>query len=90
MPSRPRDDDPTLGDLSEGEILRAILARTARASHTIIGPGDDAAVIAAPSGSVVATTDTLVHGPDFRLAWSSGYDLGWKACLLYTSDAADE
>jgi thiamine-monophosphate kinase len=88
MPSRPRDDDPTLGELSEGEILRAILARTAQASHTILGPGDDAAVIAAPSGSVVATTDTLVHGPDFRLAWSSGYDLGWKAAAVNLADVA--
>ncbi|WP_341957279.1 thiamine-phosphate kinase [Microbacterium sp. LWH13-1.2] len=88
MPSRPRDDDPTLGELSEGEILRAILARTAKATHTLIGPGDDAAVIAAPSGSVVATTDTLVHGPDFRLAWSSGYDLGWKAAAVNLADVA--
>lgn len=88
MSSRPRDDDPTLGELSEGEILRAILARTARASHTLVGPGDDAAVIAAPSGSVVATTDTLVHGPDFRLAWSSGYDLGWKAAAVNLADVA--
>ncbi|GAA1242407.1 thiamine-monophosphate kinase [Microbacterium phyllosphaerae] len=88
MPSRPRDDDPTLGELSEGEILRAILARTAQATHALIGPGDDAAVIAAPSGSVVATTDTLVHGPDFRLAWSSGYDLGWKAAAVNLADVA--
>lgn len=88
MPSRPRDDDPLLGDLSEGEILRAILARTGRATQTLIGPGDDAAVIAAPSGSVVATTDTLVHGPDFRLAWSSGYDLGWKAAAVNLADVA--
>lgn len=88
MSSRPRDDDPTLADLSEGEILRAILARTSRASHAIIGPGDDAAVIATPSGSVVATTDTLVHGPDFRLAWSSGYDLGWKAAAVNLADVA--
>ncbi len=88
MSSRPRDDDPTLGELSEGEILRAILARTARASHTLVGPGDDAAVIATPSGSVVATTDTLVHGPDFRLAWSSGYDLGWKAAAVNLADVA--
>lgn len=88
MPSRPRDADPLLGDLSEGEILRAILSRTARGSHTLLGPGDDAAVIAAPSGSVVATTDTLVHGPDFRLAWSSGYDLGWKAAAVNLADVA--
>lgn len=88
MSSRPAADDPRLGDLSEGEILKAILARTARATHTILGPGDDAAVIAAPSGSVVATTDTLVHGPDFRLAWSSGYDLGWKAAAVNLADVA--
>lgn len=88
MPSRPEDDDPRLGDISEGRILQAILARTAPASHTLIGPGDDAAVIAAPSGTVVATTDTLVHGPDFRLAWSSGYDLGWKAAAVNLADVA--
>ncbi|MEW1961621.1 thiamine-phosphate kinase [Microbacterium sp. NPDC077644] len=88
MPSRSPDDDPRLGDVSEGTVLRAILARTAPASHTILGPGDDAAVLAAPSGSVVATTDTLVHGPDFRLAWSSGYDLGWKSAAVNLSDIA--
>lgn len=88
MPSRPDDDDPRLGDLSEGTILRAILTRTVPATHALIGPGDDAAVVAAPSGSVVATTDTLVHGPDFRLAWSSGYDLGWKAAAVNLADVA--
>ena len=88
MPSRPADDDPRLGDVSEGTVLRAILTRTPPAAHTILGPGDDAAVIAAPSGSVVATTDTLVHGPDFRLAWSSGYDLGWKAAAVNLADIA--
>lgn len=88
MPSRPDADDPRLGDLSEGEILKAILSRTARGTHTIIGPGDDAAVVGTPSGTVVATTDTLVHGPDFRLAWSSGFDLGWKAAAVNLADVA--
>lgn len=88
MPSRPDADDPRLGDLSEGRILQAILSRTIPATHTILGPGDDAAVIAAPSGSVVATTDTLVHGPDFRLAWTGGYDLGWKAAAVNLADIA--
>ena len=44
-------DDPRIGDISEGAVLRAILARTAEASHTLLGPGDDAAVIAAPPSS---------------------------------------
>ncbi|MDT0157026.1 thiamine-phosphate kinase [Microbacterium sp. ARD32] len=82
------DDDPRIGDISEGAVLRAILERTPQASGTILGPGDDAAVIAAPSASVVATTDTLVDGPDFRTAWSSGYDLGWKAAAVNLADVA--
>lgn len=82
------DGDPRIGDISEGTVLRAILARTSTAAHALLGPGDDAAVIAAPSASVVATTDTLVDGPDFRTAWSSGYDLGWKAAAVNLADVA--
>ena len=58
------------------------------ASGALVGPGDDAAVLVAPDGRVVATTDTLVHGPDFRLAWSSGFDLGWKAAAVNLADIA--
>ncbi|HEX5728808.1 thiamine-phosphate kinase [Microbacterium sp.] len=79
--------DPTVGELSEGAVLRRILARFP-ASEALVGPGDDAAVLAAPDGRVVATTDTLVHGPDFRLAWSSGFDLGWKAAAVNLADVA--
>lgn len=84
----PSEDDPLIGDIPEGRVLRAILSRTEPAAHAILGPGDDAAVVAAASGSVVATTDTLVHGPDFRLAWSSGYDLGWKSAAVNLADVA--
>lgn len=80
--------DPTVGELRESQILGAILVRTPEAAHTILGPGDDAAVIAAPSASVVVSVDTLVEGPDFRLAWSSGFDLGWKAAAVNLSDIA--
>ncbi|QEW03417.1 thiamine-phosphate kinase [Microbacterium lushaniae] len=77
----------TVGAIGEGEILRRILARLPR-SAAPVGPGDDAAVIAAPDGRVVATTDTLVHGPDFRLAWSSPFELGWKAAAVNLADVA--
>lgn len=77
----------TVGELSEGEILRRILVRTGRAAVTEVGPGDDAAVLAV-TGSVVATTDTLVDGPDFRREWSTGYDLGWKAAAVNLADVA--
>ena len=81
-------DDPCIGDISEGAVLRAVLARTAPAALALIGPGDDAALLRAPSGAVVASADTLVEGPDFRLAWSGGYDLGWKAAAVNLSDIA--
>ncbi|WP_336628395.1 MULTISPECIES: thiamine-phosphate kinase [unclassified Microbacterium] len=81
-------EDPTIGEVSEGRVLRTILARTPAGRDALLGPGDDAAVIAAPSGSVVATTDTLVEGPDFRAAWSTGYDLGWKSAAVNLADVA--
>lgn len=79
--------EPTVGELSEGQVLGRILAQLGP-SAALVGPGDDAAVIAAPDGAIVATTDTLVHGPDFRLAWSSGFDLGWKSAAVNLADIA--
>lgn len=81
------ESDPTIGELSEGQILRRILARTGVATEATVGPGDDAAVLAA-AGPIVATTDTLVHGPDFRLAWSDAYSLGWKSAAVNLADVA--
>ncbi len=80
-------DDPTVGELSEGAILARILARTGSAAAALVGPGDDAAVLRT-GGRVVVTADTLVHGPDFRLAWSSGRDLGWKSAAVNLADVA--
>jgi len=77
----------TVGALGEKAVLRRILDRIGP-SRAEVGPGDDAAVLRAPGGRIVVTTDTLVHGPDFRLAWSGGYDLGWKAAAVNLADVA--
>ncbi|MEQ6898644.1 thiamine-phosphate kinase [Microbacterium sp. KR10-403] len=82
------NEEQTVGALGEAVVLAAILERLGPASRALVGPGDDAAVLDAASGRVVATVDTLVHGPDFRLAWSSGYDLGWKAAAVNLADVA--
>jgi thiamine-monophosphate kinase len=79
--------ETTVGELSEGQILRGILDRLPP-SDAPVGPGDDAAVLSVPDGRVVATTDTLVHGPDFRLAWSSPFDLGFKSAAVNLADVA--
>jgi len=78
----------TLGSLGETAVLARIFPRLPDADAAIIGPGDDAAVLAAPDGRFVVTTDTMVHGPDFRLAWSTPFELGWKAAATNLSDVA--
>lgn len=78
----------TVGQLDERALLARILTVLDGSSAAVIGPGDDAAVLDAPDGRVVVSTDTLVHGPDFRLAWSQGFDLGWKAAAVNLADIA--
>jgi thiamine-monophosphate kinase len=78
----------TVAAVSEREALKRIFPRLPESSATLVGPGDDAAVLAAPDGRYVVTTDMMVHGPDFRLAWSSPEDLGWKAAATNLSDVA--
>jgi thiamine-monophosphate kinase len=78
----------TLGGIGESATLARIFPRLPAASAQLLGPGDDAAVLAAPDGRFVVTTDMMIHGPDFRLAWSTGHDLGWKAAASNLSDIA--
>ncbi|TPW75019.1 thiamine-phosphate kinase [Schumannella soli] len=78
----------TLRDIGETAVLQRIFPRLPQADAALVGPGDDAAVIAAPDSRIVITTDTMVHGPDFRTAWSTPYDLGWKAAATNLADVA--
>ncbi|MBA8846578.1 thiamine-phosphate kinase [Microcella alkalica] len=94
MPSAEPAPDPhggasdTLGSIGELAALARIIPRLPASAVTELGPGDDAAVLRAPDGRVVVTTDMMIHGPDFRLAWSSMHDLGWKAAATNLSDVA--
>jgi thiamine-monophosphate kinase len=78
----------TLGLVGETATLARLFPRLPQAQSAILGPGDDAAVLAAPDGRFVVTTDMMIHGPDFRLAWSSAHDLGWKAAASNLADVA--
>jgi thiamine-monophosphate kinase len=57
-------------------------------SATILGPGDDAAIVLASDGRVVVSTDLLVEGRHFRRDWSGGYDVGRKAAAANLADIA--
>jgi len=78
----------TLGGIGELAVLARIFPRLPTAASALLGPGDDAALVAAPDGRFVVTTDMMIHGPDFRLAWSTPHDLGWKAAASNLADVA--
>ena len=78
----------TLGSIGELAVLQRIFPKLPPADSQLLGPGDDAAVMAAPDGRYVVTTDMMIHGPDFRLAWSTPHDLGWKAAASNLADVA--
>lgn len=78
----------TMQTVSEIDALKRIFPRLPAADAALLGPGDDAAVVSAPDGRYVVTTDLMVHGPDFRFAWSSPHDLGWKAAASNLADVA--
>uniref|UniRef100_UPI0030ECF362 AIR synthase related protein n=1 Tax=Aquipuribacter hungaricus TaxID=545624 RepID=UPI0030ECF362 len=81
----------TVADVGEDALVRAVVARLAVASTTtgparvLVGPGDDAAVLDL-DGPLVTSTDTLVQDVDFRLDWSSGYEVGRKAAVQVLAD----
>lgn len=80
--------DSTLANLGESESLKRTIGRLIQGKYTLVRPGDDAAVVSAPDRRYVVTTDTMIEGHDFRLDWSTGFDLGYKAIATNVSDVA--
>ncbi len=79
---------PTVADLGEDDLLARLFPLLPAGAATALGPGDDAAVLAAPDARVVVTTDVLVEGRHFRLDWSDGQDVGWRAAVQNLADVA--
>jgi len=80
--------ESTLANLGESESLKRTIGRLIQGKYTLVGPGDDAAVVSAPDSRYVVTTDTMIEDHDFRLDWSTGFDLGYKAIATNFSDVA--
>lgn len=79
--------EPTVGVTGEQGVLERVLGQFTRVAAASVGPGDDCAVLDM-GGGLVVTSDTMIEGPDFRLAWQSGFELGWKLAATNLSDVA--
>lgn len=80
-------DERTLADVGEFALIDRIVGSGENLGSLVeLGPGDDAAVLAAPDGRVVACVDVLVEGRHFRRDWSTAIDIGRRAAAASLSD----
>ncbi|MEV0463256.1 thiamine-phosphate kinase [Nocardia tengchongensis] len=75
-----------MGELGEFGLIALVNAGRTQTPGVLLGPGDDAAVIAAPEGRFVVTTDMLVQDRHFRVDWSSPQEIGCKAIAQNAAD----
>jgi thiamine-monophosphate kinase len=79
---------PTVADLGEFGLIKRVTEGRVQPGSTLLGPGDDAAMVATPDGRVLASTDVLVEGVHFRLDWSTPEQVGRKAAAVNMADIA--
>jgi thiamine-monophosphate kinase len=87
-PIRGTTYEQTVAAVGEFGVIAGVTAGRSQPAATLLGPGDDAAVVAAPDGRVVVSTDVLVDGVHFRLDWSSADQVGRKAAAANLADIA--
>lgn len=80
--------EPTVAEIGEQALLDRILRILPPAARSLLGPGDDSALLAVPDGRSVITTDVMVEGPDFLHEWSTPAQVGWKAAASNLADVA--
>jgi thiamine-monophosphate kinase len=76
----------TLADLGEFGLIDALVGRFTQGERVLVGPGDDAALVAVPDRRVVVSTDLLVDTRHFRRDWADAVDIGHKAAAQNLSD----
>uniref|UniRef100_UPI00389A4BBB thiamine-phosphate kinase n=1 Tax=Mycobacterium sp. HUMS_1102779 TaxID=3383487 RepID=UPI00389A4BBB len=77
---------PTLRQLGEFAVIDRMVRGRRQPGAVLLGPGDDAAMVSAGDGRVLASTDMLVQDRHFRLDWSTPHDVGRKAIAQNAAD----
>ena len=78
--------DATLAESGEFVVIDRLVTGRRQPPWVPLGPGDDAAVVAATDGRTVVSTDMLVEGRHFRLDWSTPHEVGRKAIAQNAAD----
>jgi thiamine-monophosphate kinase len=78
--------DESLAGMGEFAVIDRLVAGRRQPPLVLLGPGDDAAVVAAVDGRAVVCTDMLVEDRHFRLDWSTPHDVGRKAVAQNAAD----
>jgi len=78
--------DATLADVGEFGLISELVALFPQSESTLVGPGDDAALLRIRNGHVVVSSDLLVEGRHFRRDWVGADDVGHRAAAQNLSD----
>ncbi|MFH1707727.1 MAG: thiamine-phosphate kinase [Planctomycetota bacterium] len=73
--------------MNEFEIIDWLRTAMAVRGPTVVGPGDDCALVRMDGGDLCVSVDAIVEGVDF-LPGTKPYAIGWKAAAAGLSDIA--
>jgi thiamine-monophosphate kinase len=72
----------------EFELIAKLVADLAHRRRTVLGPGDDCAILARGASPILFTIDSMVEGVHFKLGWGTPEQLGARALTVNMSDVA--
>src|SRR2546428_1250406 len=72
----------------EFELIARLCAKLRHSKRTVLGPGDDCAILAATRFPQLITVDSMVEGVHFKLEWGTPQTLGARALAVNLSDIA--
>ncbi len=74
--------------LGEFELIARLTRHLKMSRRTILGPGDDCAIIAPGRGRLLVKIDSIVEGVHFKLNWAPARIFGERALAVNLSDIA--
>lgn len=74
--------------LEEFSLIARLAAKLPQSRRTILGPGDDCAILAPSRGQQIVTVDAMVEGVHFKIEWTTPEALGARALAVNLSDIA--